>query len=143
MNGKILFICTGNYYRSRFAEILFNHLAQASNLQLEADSRGLRLWDGNEGPLSRHTISYMDKMNIDLTDSMRFPLEVTRQDFSDAARVIALDETEHRKMMQECYPDLEHAIEYWHFADDYIDLPENVLPELEKKVRSFVAFLKK
>ena len=25
----VLFLCTGNYYRSRFAEILFNHAAQS------------------------------------------------------------------------------------------------------------------
>ena len=29
---KLLFICTGNYYRSRFAEILFNALASEARL---------------------------------------------------------------------------------------------------------------
>jgi protein-tyrosine phosphatase len=28
----MLFLCTGNYYRSRFAELLFNHLAKQRGL---------------------------------------------------------------------------------------------------------------
>ena len=41
MSKTVLFLCTGNYYRSRFAEILFNHLAGQSKLAWRADSRGL------------------------------------------------------------------------------------------------------
>ena len=37
----VLFLCTGNYYRSRFAEMLFNHLAVESQLNWKADSRGI------------------------------------------------------------------------------------------------------
>ena len=38
---KVLFTCTGNYYRSRFAEILFNSLAGAAHLEWIAESRGI------------------------------------------------------------------------------------------------------
>ena len=38
----ILFLCTGNYFRSRFAEQLFNHIAQAEALPWVAESRALR-----------------------------------------------------------------------------------------------------
>ena len=38
---KVLFICTGNYYRSRFAEILFNALAREAHLHWIAESRGI------------------------------------------------------------------------------------------------------
>jgi hypothetical protein len=37
----MLFLCTGNYYRSRFAELLFNHLAKQRGLDWQATSRGL------------------------------------------------------------------------------------------------------
>ncbi len=51
---KILFLCTGNYYRSRFAEKLFNNLATQKNLDWEADSRGLAIERGvnNVGAMS-------------------------------------------------------------------------------------------
>src|SRR5262245_59358254 len=37
---KILFLCTGNYYRSRYAEEIFNHIAEQRGLAWRAFSRG-------------------------------------------------------------------------------------------------------
>jgi protein-tyrosine-phosphatase len=37
----VLFLCTGNYYRSRFAEALFNSVAGKMGLPCRASSRGL------------------------------------------------------------------------------------------------------
>ena len=50
----VLFLCTGNYYRSRFAEELFNHQAERADLDWIAQSRGLALERGayNVGPIS-------------------------------------------------------------------------------------------
>jgi hypothetical protein len=46
--NRILFLCTGNYYRSRFAEILFNWHARQRGLRWTADSRGLALDPTND-----------------------------------------------------------------------------------------------
>ena len=50
----VLFLCTGNYYRSRFAEVLFNHLARERGSCWRAESLGLDLAIGvnNVGPIS-------------------------------------------------------------------------------------------
>ena len=50
----LLFLCTGNYYRSRYAEELFNHGAERIPLTWRAQSRGLAIERGtnNVGPLS-------------------------------------------------------------------------------------------
>jgi protein-tyrosine phosphatase len=40
MPKLVLFLCTGNYYRSRYAEELFNHLARAEGIGWRAFSRG-------------------------------------------------------------------------------------------------------
>ena len=60
MNAKsdpktILFLCTGNYYRSRFAEVMFNSVAAKMSLPWKATSRGLALERGiyNIGPMAR------------------------------------------------------------------------------------------
>jgi protein-tyrosine phosphatase len=49
----VLFLCTGNYYRSRYAEVLFNSVAGKMSLAWKASSRGLALERGvnNVGPM--------------------------------------------------------------------------------------------
>jgi protein-tyrosine-phosphatase len=37
----VLFFCTGNYYRSRFAQIVFNSVAGKMGLPWNASSTGL------------------------------------------------------------------------------------------------------
>src|SRR4051812_42350534 len=53
-----LFLCTGNYYRSRFAEELFNRHTTVSGLGWRALSRALAIdrGIGNVGPVSGHTV---------------------------------------------------------------------------------------
>jgi protein-tyrosine-phosphatase len=43
---SVLFLCTGNYFRSRFAEILFNSVAGKMGLPWKASSKGLALEQG-------------------------------------------------------------------------------------------------
>lgn len=139
---NILFICTGNYYRSRFAEILFTYHCKDSHPELKAFSRGLKLWSGNEGPLSKHTRAYMEMKQIDIADYMRMPVSLTLQDLRSATRIIALDRQEHKVLMQDQFPDWAEKIEYWGFEDDYIKDPKLVLPALEKQVDQLVEELK-
>ena len=48
----VLFLSTGNYYRSRFAEILFNSIAPRYGLPWKAESRGLGVeWADHIGRL--------------------------------------------------------------------------------------------
>ena len=44
--NTVLFLCTGNYYRSRFAEVLFNSVDGKMGLPWRASSRGLALERG-------------------------------------------------------------------------------------------------
>src|SRR5262249_39328221 len=98
MKHRVLFLCTGNYYRSRFAEILFNHLAKDVAPGWSAFSRALAIELGtrNEGPISAHTRKACADRAIELAEPIRFPLSATVEDFRRAARVIALKEAEHR-----------------------------------------------
>ena len=41
----VLFLCTGNYYRSRFAEELFNHHAERAQASIGLRSRGVSPWN--------------------------------------------------------------------------------------------------
>src|SRR5207237_6225035 len=71
--STVLFLCTGNYYRSRFAEHYFNALAAAAGLAWRAVSRGLRLNPNNPGPISRQTVRWLGERGIVIADPSRFP----------------------------------------------------------------------
>jgi len=140
---KLLFLCTGNYYRSRFAEHLFNHLAVKAGLDWQADSRGLALERGvnNVGPISRYAIAQLAELGLTVSATERFPLPASDADFATGDRVIALDELEHRPLMRDRFPQWEAAVEYWLVHDVEITPATTALPEIAKRIRQLVAEL--
>ena len=117
--NRLLFLCTGNYYRSRFAEILFNSLASRYQLDWQADSRGLALdhTGANLGPMASVALESLAVKGIRCTSMQRFPKAVSQADFQSADLIVALDETEHRPMVRERFPEWENQIVYWQVHD--------------------------
>jgi protein-tyrosine phosphatase len=144
MSSQVLFICTGNYYRSRFAELYFNHIAQAKNLAVVAMSRGLQVNKGkNPGSISPLTLSYLSTKGVFLNHPLAEPVQLSEQDLKQATLVIILDENEHRPLLRRHFPHWEEKVTYWHFEDDYIRPSEQVLPALEKQVIELLNLLSK
>ncbi len=141
--NTVLFLCTGNYYRSRFAEILFNSMVRQRGLDWVADSRGLRLESSNPGPISRFTLTALQEMGIDVTEPIRFPLPVAPGDFQSAHHVIAVKEAEHRPMITQFFPDWVERVEFWKVDDVDYSGPEVALPELRQNVVDLIERLAK
>lgn len=135
---RILFLCTGNYYRSRFAEIYFNTLASARGLDWSADSRGLALDGCNYGPISRHTLARLAEQGIESEACERFPIQVCEDDLAAADRVIAVKEAEHRPLVEARFPKWRDRIEYWHVHDLDFATPDTAMPHLEREVIALV-----
>src|SRR5437660_10378815 len=114
---RILFLCSGNYYRSRFAEAVFNWRAGQRTLPWRADSRGLALDVRNGGPVSRHTMHALAARRIPPTNCERMPQAVLISDFAAADRVIAVKEAEHRPMVERNFSAWNELVEYWHIHD--------------------------
>jgi protein-tyrosine phosphatase len=135
----LLFLCTGNYYRSRFAEILFNSVAGEIMLPWKASSRGLALERGvnNFGPMASSAIKTLDKMGVRATvEFARTPVQVTTEDFENADFIVALKQAEHPPLLQERFAAWVERVEYWHVDD----APE-ALGLIEREVMGLTARL--
>jgi protein-tyrosine phosphatase len=119
MTKRILFLCTGNYYRSRFAEELFNHHAAIEGLDWRASSRALALERGaaNEGPMSSHTLEALRDRSIAPSGSTRLPIACTVNDLEHADLVVAMKEAEHRQLVRDRFSGWERRVIYWHVHD--------------------------
>lgn len=115
--NTVLFLCSGNYYRSRFAELYFNHLADETDLDWRAESRGIvAQWSHNPGPISPETLRGLAARNIH-ANAPRYPVQLAERDLTRAARVIALQESEHRDMLDAYFPAWTDRVTYWHVPD--------------------------
>jgi protein-tyrosine phosphatase len=140
---EILFICTGNYYRSRYAEALFNDEAARRGLGWRAFSRGLAIHLAPPRGLSPHTTVRLRERKIPLDRTGLDPVQVQDADFRRAARVVALKETEHRPLMARLHPGWENRIEYWEINDLDAATPEVALGAIEAQVKALLAGLER
>ena len=136
--NSVLFLCTGNYYRSRFAEILFNWTATAQGLPWRADSRGLKLHPENPGPISHDVVRFLEKRGIRFVGPIRFPRKVSESDLQAADLVVAVKEAEHRPLLQIEFAAWLDIVEYWNVHDVEVWSPSEALPVLASKVDELV-----
>jgi phosphoglycolate phosphatase-like HAD superfamily hydrolase/protein-tyrosine-phosphatase len=139
----VLFLCTGNYYRSRYAELLFNHLAAARGLDWRAASRGLALERGaaNVGPLSKAIAEVLKARGIRSDQVGRFPLQLLSAELSQACHVVALKEAEHRPLLRDRHAGWEDRVEYWHVHDTDAGTVAEAVAGIDRQVGALVARL--
>ncbi|MEN9562061.1 MAG: hypothetical protein RIR73_305 [Chloroflexota bacterium] len=141
MSQSVLFICTGNYYRSRYAEIYFNHLVSKTDLGLRAFSRGLEASAGrNVGPISTFALERLTRQGILLDESIRFPMQLEEKDLQAAGLIIAINRVEHQPMMKKYFPAWAEHVTYWDVADLDVTDSESALSSIERSVNLLIEF---
>lgn len=139
----LLFLCTGNYYRSRLAEELFNHYAEAQHLDWRADSAGLSddldgLSQFNLNFMSTRTVAYLEHRGLPIRGRKRLPREIHPGDLESADRIIALDDDEHPPLVALRDWLQETPIEYWDVRDLDRQSAETATAAIDQKVQALV-----
>src|SRR5262245_2195241 len=80
----LLFICTGNYYRSRYAELWFTARGAALAADWRAESRGFRLSSANVGPIAPCVLERLTARAVPHPPASRFPLQLREHDLLGA-----------------------------------------------------------
>jgi len=114
---QVLFLCSGNYYRSRFAEHLFNWLAVKGGC-LAPDSEGCMVdTTGATSADFQFTLEALKLLWDPAHGEPRHPKPLTLADLARLGSHWAVKEAEHRAMMGEQFPLWEKQVEYWHVDD--------------------------
>lgn len=138
--SQVLFLCSGNYYRSRYAELFFNTHIQDEIIAWRSFSRGLVVdrISNNIGPISHAAQHRLATRGIHLPADIRFPAQLLEPDLLAADLIIAMKEAEHRPMFTERFPAWTDRVEYWHIDDVDYARPEDALTALERSVRQLI-----
>jgi protein-tyrosine phosphatase len=144
MPKLVLFLCTGNYYRSRYAEELFNHLAEDQALAWRAFSRGAaeRQSPNNVGPISLFALEALRVKAIKPNGAGREPQPCTLADFDQADLVIGLKEAEHRPLIERRFPEVAGRVTYWDVDDVAFAYPSIALAMIDTHVHELIATLR-
>jgi protein-tyrosine phosphatase len=140
---RVLFLCTGNYYRSRYAEELFNHLAPAKGLAWHAFSCGAaeKGSPDNFGPMSLFAHEALAAKGITPEGGLRNPRSCSLTDFNEAQLVIALKEAEHRPLIELRFPEAANRVIYWHVDDVGFVHPLIALGMIDDHVHELISTL--
>jgi protein-tyrosine phosphatase len=143
MESRVLFICTGNYYRSRFAEAVFNHHAEALGMPWRAISRGLAIhMVPPQYVLSPHTHQHLAARNMDVRHTAPDRRQLSVEDLAGAQMIIALKDGEHRPMMRTLFPEWEERVVFWDVGDQPDVKPDDGLATIEKQVVELIGDLR-
>jgi protein-tyrosine-phosphatase len=131
---KILFVCSGNAYRSPLAEALLKKLRP----DLEIDSAGLHVII----PISRQVREYLAKQNA--TQYLKkTPQSIDEKKLRDYDLIVAMEHIHTNAILSIC-PECEGRIVEWNIEDPYFlenEDTKNIYAQIENKVEELAKSL--
>ena len=113
-----------------------------AELNWTADSRGLATDRGlnNVGPISIHALRGLETRGI-VAEVTRFPEQVRERDLRSADLVIALNEAEHRSLLDEHFASWSGRVEYWQVEDLGRAPADDAMAEMEEQTKKLISRL--
>jgi protein-tyrosine phosphatase len=136
----VLFVCTGNFYRSRFAEALFK--ARATTSALTANSRGLDTSKPRDTGVSPLVLEELKRLKISADLIAGYPRQLERADLDDADVVVLLNGSEHAPRLKTQFPQADLTkVRQWSVPDVPIMAAKDAFAEISRQVDLLVAEL--
>jgi protein-tyrosine phosphatase len=139
----ILFLCTGNYFRSRFAEELFNHRAVCARINWQAQSRALAIERlvGVSHRMSPFALNGLKERGVVAKAAERLPQQCVHADFETVHHIVAVNEPEHRPLMVERFPSWAEHVEYWNVSDADVQPWSMALAAIDEQISTLLGRL--
>jgi protein-tyrosine-phosphatase len=131
---KILFVCTGNAYRSPLAEALLKKLRP----DLDVDSAGLHV----AIPIAREIRNYLKKVNAEQY-LKSYPESLDEKNLREYDVIVAMQVKHENAVISYC-PKCKNRIVVWNVEDPYYEkqkTAENIYSYIEGKVKEIAKLL--
>jgi protein-tyrosine-phosphatase len=131
---KILFVCSGNAYRSPLAEALLKKLRS----DLEIDSAGMHIII----PISKQVREYLVKRNA-AQYLKKNPQSIDEKNLREYDLIVAMERIHANSILRVC-PECEAKLVVWNIEDPYFlgyDEAKNVYLYIENKVKELAKAL--
>jgi len=133
---KILFVCTGNSYRSPVAETLLKQVRE----DLEVESAGTH----PAGMIASNAKKFLEKENA-LKNLKEAPEGIDQKNLEEYNLIIAMKQNHKNELLRRC-PQIEDKIQVWN-VDDPIYLPygsdKEVFEEIKRKILELAKSIKR
>lgn len=140
--NNILFVCTGNIFRSRFAEEVFNHLCKINGVDATAFSAGLQVGRYKQRKIYWPAMNELERLKIEPLRSNEESVHIDDIDVSIYDQIICMDEEEHKPMVRSNELLSGFTFQYWNIVDMPKVSSDISLPKCYKKVESLIDQLK-
>jgi protein-tyrosine phosphatase len=139
-SSHVLFVCTGNFYRSRFAEAIFKAHATAGSLS--ASSRGLDTSKPRATGLSPLVVDELKRLKVSPDLVAGYPRQLKREDLDAADVVVLLDGREHAPMLKKQFPQVDMTkVRQWSVPDVPAMAASDAFAEITRQVDLLVVEL--
>lgn len=133
MNNKVLFLGVTNHCASRFAEIMFNHLAAEQLLNYCSFSRGV-LIKHQEDPIDPRTVNALTARGVLMTSNLRAPAFLKSRDLKNSEFIVLISGSELAHRLDRASDMENKQIIIWNFCDASSLPSYELYPALEAEV---------